>query len=181
MKKRKNIYKHEVDLEKLQIKNMPREEFRQQLEKIKYRGYEVEEISDGRKVIITKPGGKFTFGRIRREDFMVWIYNPEEGSLWLISHKDIWEDLEEKGKVSPQLTIKIIESLEKVFIGEEIEEFISGLEIYDSLPGEKVEVLLKAYKWIWGQEDCNYPDGEGRNMSMKEILKLKEKLINAIK
>jgi len=181
MKKRKNIYKHEVDLEKLQIKNMPREEFRQQLEKIKYRGYEVEKISDGRKVIITKPGGKFTFGRIRREDFMVWIYNPEECSLWLISHKDIWEDLEEKGKVSPKLTIKIIESLEKVFNGEEPEKFISGLEIYDSLPGEKLEVLLKVYKWIWGQEDCNYPEGEGRNMSMKEILKLKEKLVNAIK
>ena len=31
--------------------------------------------------------------------------------------------------------------------------------------GESPEVLLKAYKWIWGQEDCNYPEGKGRTMS----------------
>lgn len=31
--------------------------------------------------------------------------------------------------------------------------------------GELPELLLKAYKWIWGQEDCNYPDGKGRAMS----------------
>lgn len=178
MKKKRNIYKHEIDLEKIEIKNMPREQFRQTLEKIKYRGYEVENISDGRKVVITKPGGKFTFGGIRREDFMVWIYNPQDNSLWLISHKDIWNDLEEKGKNSPELTVKIIEALERVFEGEEPDEVINSIETSSSLPGERVEVLLKAYKWIWGQEDCNYPDGKGREMSMEEIRKLKERLVN---
>lgn len=169
MKQKKNIYKHEIDLEKIEIKNMPREQFRQTLEKIKYRGYEVENISDGRKVVITKPGGKFTFGSIRREDFMVWIYNPKDNSLWLISHKDIWNDLEEKGKNSPELTVKIIEALERVFEGEEPDEVINSIDIHSSfLPGENVEVLLKAYKWIWGQEDCNYPNGKGREMSMEE-------------
>lgn len=181
MKKKKNIYSHEIDLKKIEIKNMPREQFRQTLEKIKYRGYEVESISDGRKVVITKPGGKFTFGSIRREDFMVWIYNPDDNSLWLISHKDIWNDLEEKGKTSPELTIKIIEALERVFMGEEPDEVINLTEIFQSLPGEKVELLLKAYKWIWGQEDCNYPNGKGREMSMEEIRKLKERLINEIR
>jgi len=28
------------------------------------------------------------------------------------------------------------------------------------------------YKWIWGQEDCNYPDGEGRDISMKLLREL---------
>ena len=40
------------------------------------------------------------------------------------------------------------------------------------LPGESPKLLLKVYKCIWGQEDCNYPTGEGRAMSMKGILKL---------
>ena len=42
---------------------------------------------------------------------------------------------------------------------------------------EDPEVLMKAYKWIWGQEDCNYPPPlQGRDMSMKAILELKGRL-----
>ncbi len=88
-KMRKNIYTHEIDLTPLRIKNQEREKFKDTLERIKYRGYEVEQISDGRKIVITKPGGKFTYGAVRKEDFMVWIYQPKDNSLWLISHKDI--------------------------------------------------------------------------------------------
>ena len=58
---KKNIYKHEIELTNLKIKNKPREEFRKLLENIKYKGYEVEDLSDGRKIVITKPGGKRTF------------------------------------------------------------------------------------------------------------------------
>ena len=33
--------------------------------------------------------------------------------------------------------------------------------------GELPEVIFKVYKWIWGQEDCNYPPPKykGRAMS----------------
>lgn len=172
---KKNIYTHEIDLVNLQIKNRPREEFRELLEKVKYRGYEVEQLRDGRKVVITKPGGKFTFGRIRREDFMVWIYNPENSSLWLISHKDIYKDLEEKGKVNPKETIKIIDALEKVFNGNEPDSIMENTEL-NNPTGEPPEVLLKAYKWIWGQEDCNYPEGKGREMSMQGLKGLRDEL-----
>lgn len=51
-KTKKNIYQHEIDLMPLQIKNQDRESFRRVLEKIKYRGYEVEQIKDGRKIVI---------------------------------------------------------------------------------------------------------------------------------
>jgi len=86
---KRNIYKHEVELQPLKIINRPREEFRILLEKVKYKGYEVEQISDGRKIVMTKPGGKFVFGQVKREDFMIWVYNPDDSTLWLISHKDI--------------------------------------------------------------------------------------------
>jgi len=38
------------------------------------------------------------------------------------------------------------------------------------------KLLLKAYKWIWGQEDCNYPEGEGREMSMRLLRELRDNL-----
>lgn len=172
---KKNVYRHEIELTHLKIKNKLREEFRELLEKIKYRGYEVEQLSDGRKIVITKPGGKFTYGKIRREDFMVWVYEPKDSTLWLISHKDIYNDLEEKGKINSRETIKIIDALEKVFNGEEPDDVLRSMKL-NNPTGEPPEVLLKAYKWIWGQEDCNYPGGKGREMSMEGIRELRDRL-----
>lgn len=172
-KAKKNIYNHSIELKSLKIINEPRESFRKKLEEIQYRGYEVEQISDGRKIVITKPGGKFVFGTVKREDFMVWIYNEKEETLWLISHKNIYEDLKEKGDKDALKTIEIINALERVCGGEEPDTVIKETKIENPC-GELPEVLLKAYKWIWGQEDCNYPDGEGREMSMKAIRKLRD-------
>lgn len=174
-KSKKNIYSHTIDLSSLKIKNGPREEFRKKLEEISYRGYEVEKISDGRKIVITKPGGKFVFGTVKREDFMVWIYDEKDNSLWLISHKNIFEDLEAKAEKDKNETLKIIEVLEGVFEGQEPDEILERYDLKNPC-GELPEVLIKAYKWIWGQEDCNYPTGEGRSMSMKFIKELKEKI-----
>jgi len=169
---KRNIYKHEIELKNLQIKNKPKEEFRNLLEKVKYRGYEVEQLADGRKIVITKPGGKFTYGRIRREDFMVWVYNQNNKSLWLITHNDIKNDLKEKGEIDPEETIKIIDALERVYNGEETDEVLKTTKL-NKPSGEPPEVLLKAYKWIWGQEDSNYPDGKGRAMSWEGWVKEK--------
>lgn len=172
-----NIYKHSIDLSRLNIENQPREEFREALEKIKYKGYEVEDISDGRKIIVTKPGGKFSFGTIKRDDFMVWVYKQEEDSLWLISHKNIFDDLEDKAVCDPKETLRIIEALTKVYNGEEPDDILQEMKLKNPC-GEIPEVLMKAYKWIWGQEDCNYPPPKykGREMSMVEINKLKDRL-----
>ena len=175
-KVRKNVYTHDIDLTNLRIKNSTKEEFRKAIEKIDYRGYEVENISDGRKIVITKPGGKFTYGRIQKEDFMVFIFEPKDKTLWLISHKNIYEDLEEKSRKDPEATVKIIDALEKVFNGEEPDDVINTMSL--TCPcGEEAEVLLKAYKWIWGQEDVNYPTGKGRNMSFESIKELRENLL----
>jgi len=174
-KPKKNIYNHAIDLSPLTIKNAPREEFRKGLERISYRGYEVEQLSDGRKIVITKPGGKFIFGSIKREDLMVWIYNENDGNLWLISHKNILNDLEEKVAADKDITIKIIDALEKVYNGEDPDDVLENSTL-DSPCGESPELLLKAYKWIWGQEDCNYPTGQGRDMSMDGIRELKKRI-----
>lgn len=173
---KKNIYTHEIELTNLEIINKPREEFRRLLEKVKYRGYEVEKLADGRRIVITKPGGKKVFGKVVREDFMVWVYNQHSSTLWLISHKDIYNDLQEKGNHDPGTTVKIIDALERVYNGEEPDEMLKVAELSNPC-GEPPELLLKAYKWIWGQEDCNYPEGKGRAMSWEGWEKKKEEWV----
>ena len=46
---------------------------------------------------------------------------------------------------------------------------IEKLGLKDTV-GIDVETLLKVYKWIWGQEDCNYPNQKGRWLSMNGLL-----------
>ncbi len=176
-KTRRNVYRHSIDLKELEILNAPREEFRRRLEEIPYRGYEVERISDGRRIVIAKPGGKSVYGRPKKEDFFVWVYDPAEQTLWQISHKQILEDLEAKLAHDASNTLKIIECLERVHRGEEPDDVLGELtRAARQMPGESPEVLMKAYKWIWGQEDVNYPDKKGRDMSMESVLALKSRL-----
>jgi len=161
---KRNIYIYDIDLQKLFIPNAPRLEFTKHLEKAPYRGYEVEGIVDGRKIVIAKPGGKQAYGRMKKEDFFVFIYNPEKNSFWQISHKQIYEDLKEKSKISAENTINILKALKRVYNGEDPNQILEDADL-KNLSGESPEVLLKAYKWIWGQEDVNYPAGKGRAMS----------------
>lgn len=169
----KNIYSHSIDLRKLNISNAPREEFAQKIVDIEYRGYEVEQCEDGRKVVITKPGGKSVYGHPKKEDILVFIYNPENSELWQISHKQILEDIKSKCEENPEEGRKLIALLEKTLNGEEPTDFLTDILNLSFQVGERPEELIKAYKWIWGQEDVNYPNGEGRFMSWeayKELL-----------
>ena len=172
----KNVYSHSVDLKKLTITNAPREEFAQKVIDIEYRGYEVEQCDDGRKIVITKPGGKSVYGHPKKEDILVFIYNPENSELWQISHKQILEDVTAKCEENPEEGKKLIALLEKTLNGEEPNDFIADIRNLTFHAGERPEELIKAYKWIWGQEDVNYPNGEGRFMSWEAYKELLESL-----
>lgn len=172
----KNYYNHTIDLKKLEIRNDARENFIQKLEEIEYRGYEVEQLADGRKIVITKPGGKSVYGRPKKEDFLVFIFQPKENGLWQITHKQILNDLYLKSEESVTNTLKLIDLLERTLNGEEPNDFMDEISSLQFDNGENSEALIKVYKWIWGQEDVNYPNGEGRKMSWKAIEELKEEL-----
>lgn len=176
MAKIRNIYNHAIDLKKVTIKNTSRKEFAQALIDLPYRGYEVEDISDGRKIVITKPGGKTSYGRLSKEDFLVFIYNPATNDLWQIAHSQILEDLNQKAQQSSVETKKLIDLFEQVLNGTDPEDIMNDINNIHIPVGELPEVLLKAYKWIWGQEDVNYPTGEGRMMSWKAIDELRNTL-----
>ena len=176
----RNIYTHDIDLKKLLIKNAPSKEFASEIEKIPYRGYEVEAISDGRKIVIVKPGGKQAWGRISKEDFFVFIYNPKDQTLWQISHGQIYDYLVEKSQHDKREAIELIKAFERVYNGEEPDDVLKTMNSQTS-QDYNAEALLNAYKWIWGQEDVNYPTGKGRAMSWEGWAwdKEKKKLVKA--
>lgn len=170
---RKNIYTHEVDLKSVSIPNTERKQFAQKIVELPYRGYEVEKCHNGHTIVVTKPGGKNVFGALKREDILVFIQNPAEQTLWQISHKQILEDITLKCDENPLDGKKLLSLLERTFNGEEPNDFIDEILSLHFSTGANPEVLIKAYKWIWGQEDVNYPNGDGRQMSWtpyKELL-----------
>lgn len=173
----KNIYTHTIDLIPLTIKNASRYEFAERVRQIEYRGYEVEQCKDGRKIVITKPGGKKSkYGAPLKEDILVFIYDPSKNTLWQISHKQILKDITKKCTEDTINGRKLINLLERTHRGEEPNDFVDEIHAISFKSGEQPEELIKAYKWIWGQEDVNYPTKEGRAYSWHAY----EKLIEAL-
>jgi len=162
-------FEYDVKLVPLKIENGDQGKFRQKLQSVPYLLYEVEQIRNGDKIVINKPGGKRNFGRLARNDFMVFIYKSHENTLWLISHDEIKEDLQNKYNMNPESTKEIILGLYKVCQGQEPDDVLNKLKSKLDV-GLPPETIYKVYKWIWGQEDCNYPTGEGRWLSMNGIL-----------
>ncbi len=162
-KKKPTINTAKSKTEGLRIKNVPREEFRKKLVEIPSGSYEVEILSDGRNVCITKPGYKSA------DDFMVFL--NESNKEWRISHEELFNDLKNKINQNSTEAKKVILALKRIHAGEEPEEVLSeNPQLGESLHGYAPDLILKVYKWIWGQEDCNYPNGEGRNYSMNHII-----------
>ena len=172
----KNKYNHSIDLKKLHIRNMERKAFAQAIIDIEYRGYEVEQLADGRKIVITKPGGKKAFGRAYKEDIMVFIFDPTDESLWQITHDQIIEDVRVKVGEDKTQGKKLLFFFERTYNGEEPEDFIDDIRNLSFQSGEKPEALIKAYKWIWGQEDVNYPTKAGRALSWQSFREMIEDL-----
>lgn len=165
----KNLFNHNVQLIPLNIKNAEQNTFRMELMNVPYLLYEVETLSTGEKIVINKPGGKRSWGRLSKNDFMVFIYSPDKEGLWLISHPEILEDLKLKYQADKKEAENIIYGLLDVCNGLEPDNVIINRKLKNII-GIETEKLLKVYKWIWGQEDCNYPTAEGRWLSMNAIL-----------
>lgn len=95
------IFRYDVNLVPLEIENQEQNAFRDELLNIPYLLYEVENLRTGEIIAINKPGGKRNFGRLSRDDFMVFIYNPYESSLWLISHSELVQILPKNMMITP--------------------------------------------------------------------------------
>ncbi len=163
------MFHYKVNLVPLEIKNQERQAFRDDLLHIPYLLYEVERLATGERIAINKPGGKRNFGRLSRDDFMVFLYHPEKESLWLISHGEISDDIAKKYEYDEKNARLLVEALYRVCCGEEPDCVLRSMRLKDTV-GISVEAILKVYKWIWGQEDCNYPTKAGRWLSMNALM-----------
>lgn len=168
----KNKYQLKFSVTKLTIENTNRKDFMNKLNDTPLLAYDVDTLIDGRKIYITKPGGKTAFGNMKITDFMVWIYDERTEEAWRIGYDEILNDLREKGKINPEETIKIYDALESVLNGKEPNEILKDTT-FNNISGYSVDLLLKSLKWIWGQEDCNYPTKMGR-MSVWDGLWIKK-------
>jgi hypothetical protein len=152
------------EFNKLSVPNAEQGTFREKLIKIEPGEYEVEQLNNGNKIIIEKPGRKGP------DDFRVYLYNPNLNTRKKLTYDEIFSDIELKNKKEPEKTKALINGLNDVCKGKEPDNVIKTRKIENttSLP---VDTLLKSLKWIWGQEDCNYKNGKGRWLSMDEINK----------
>lgn len=107
---------------------------------------------------------------------MVYIYNPCDDSLWQISHEQILADTKNKVQENKEEAKKFLSLMERVYNGEEPADFIDDIRALHFVSGESPEALIKVYKWIWGQEDVNYPTGKGRMMSWEPYQEIIENL-----
>ena len=103
-------------------------------------------------------------------------YTHLDNTLWQISHKQILEDVINKVQENKDKAKVFLTLMEKTYNGEEPSDFINEIRALNFASGETPEALIKVYKWIWGQEDVNYPTGEGRLMSWKEYQEIIAKL-----
>lgn len=59
----------------------------------------------------------------------------------------------------------LLDYLEKTYNGKEPEDFIKEIRNLHITSRKTPEALIKAYKWIWSQEDVNYPTKASRALS----------------
>jgi len=105
----------------------------------------VEDIADGKKVVLVKPGGKQAWGYMRKEDFFVFVYSPLEQTLRQITHKQILEGLNQKALADRDATIESLKAFERVYKGEDADDVLQFVPLNNPV-GENPESLLKAYK-----------------------------------
>ncbi|HMK18414.1 MAG TPA: hypothetical protein VK492_09445 [Chitinophagaceae bacterium] len=167
------IFKHTVQLIQLPIQNKPKAQFVQEVKDVPYLLYEVEQLSDGKKIVINKPGGKRNFGKIAQGDLLVMLYDPNNDEITLYRHIDLYNDIRSKLDDDSDLGIALVDALEEVGNGTDPNDILNR-KAFQPQEGLSVELLLKIYKWIWVQEDINYPNGEGRLRSLNPLLELRK-------
>ena len=129
----------------------------------------MERLLDGRTVCINKPGNKGP------NDFFVIVYSEATEELWTVKHEELFADLREKLNDNREAGELIIAARQQVHDGEEPSSILATLpDICSGLPGAPADLWLKVYKWIFGQEDVNYEHGEGRGLTMRGILSVRD-------
>lgn len=127
--------------------------------------YEVEQLSDGKTVFLKRPG------RLNKGfDFEINVSDTNFGTnrrTTMPSHANIFEDLKEKEVENPQEFKKVLTLIERLYNCEIVS--CAELRSLKFQKGHPIEMILKAVKWLFIEQDVTYWNWSGRNMLFSGI------------
>ena len=127
--------------------------------------YNVETISDGRVVYLTRPA------RLKAGfDFVIHV----EGCVFgngrdYPTHGEIISDLKAKSQDDPVAYLRLHEALERVFGCQDPDDILPEYQDLYFESGMPVEDILKTVKWLFIEQDIRYWNYSGRGMLKGEI------------
>ena len=120
--------------------------------------YEVETLSDGRKIFLRRPTRRFDF------DFKIIV----EGMSVKGTHGDIVNDLKDKRSENEEKFKLLMKAINEIYDGKDVNVAIEYFNLnFES--GLSVELLLKLLKWMFILEDVYYWNYKGRQKLMDAI------------
>ena len=132
--------------------------------------YIVERLTSGDRIYLTRP-----VALNKGFDFIIHVENHIfMNKKDYPKHDDIFEDLSKKKKGSKKLYDKLFEALERIYKCEDpddvYDDYKSTFESGDN--GLPPELILKAVKWFFIEQDIRYWNWSGRMMFMDGIRKI---------
>lgn len=127
--------------------------------------YFVEKLVDGRRIYLLRP----TFLN-KGIDFQVWIEKYDGIVDRRPSHKDLLADLRTKKQENPTEVRKLGAAILQVYDCEEPDVIIKRMAL-QFMKGFSVELLLKALKWLFIEQDVTYWNYDGRAMLRNALMK----------
>ena len=122
--------------------------------------YNVETLSDGRRIYLTRPAylkKGFDF-RINVEEtiFQTGQEYPK--------HDDIFDDLREKRRENPAMCLRLHQAIERVYNCEDPESILPEYADIKFNVGHPVDLVLKVIKWFLIEQDVRDWNYSGRQM-----------------
>ncbi len=120
--------------------------------------YFVETLKEGNRIYLLRP----TYLN-RGIDFQVWVEKFDGDKDKRPSHKGIHADIHLKVKENPKGKAALFTAIERVWNCEEPDKVLSELPLQFS-KGLSPELVLKALKWLFIEQDLTYWNYDGRMM-----------------
>lgn len=127
--------------------------------------YFVETLKTGRRIYLLRP----TFLN-KGIDFQVWVEKFDGESDKRPNHGDLIGDVEKKVKERPKEKSRFMTAIERVWNCEDPDKVISEAGL-NFATGLSVELVFKALKWLFIEQDVTYWNYDGRMMLWNAIQK----------
>lgn len=127
--------------------------------------YNVETLSDGRRIYLTRPailkkGFDFRIS-VEHTTFKTGKDYPK--------HDDIFDDLKQKKVENANLYRRLHQAMERVFNCEEPSKFLHEYSDIVFHSGHPIELILKVIKWFFIEQDIRDWNYSGRQMFMNRL------------